>query len=97
MKSIRMATLIVVLLASWPASAATISLRAASCQDFTAQTKGDLSYTLAFLDGYYRTEDDPLVIDQDKSGASAKQLAEYCVANPNENLIEAADKIYKKE
>ena len=79
------------------ATAATVNLRAISCKEFLAQPKDDLAYILSFLDGYYRTEDDPLVIDQGAAGVKAKQLAEYCVGNPSEPLLAATEKVFKKE
>ena len=94
MKSAQVAILATILAASCPAFAATINLRETSCSEFLALSKDDLTYSLAFLDGYYRTEDDPLVIDQDRAGV--KSLAEYCIANPTEGLIDAADKLFKR-
>ena len=97
MKLIRNAILGLALFGSLPASAAVIDLRAASCKDFVALGQDDLAYTLAFLDGYYRTEDDPLVIDQERAGVNAKKLADYCVANPGDGLIAATEKLFKKD
>ena len=97
MKLISNAILGMALFGSLPASAAVIDLRASLCKDFVALGKDDLAYTLAFLDGYYRTEDGPLVIDQGRSGANAKKLADYCVANPGDALIAATDKLFKKD
>ena len=95
MKLARSVIFLSALVVSSPTSATTIELRAMSCAQFLALGKDDLSYTLAFLDGYYRTEDDPLIIDND--GTRIKKLAEHCIANPSEDLITAADKLLKKE
>ena len=97
MKLIRKAIVGLALVGSLPASAGVVDLRATSCKDFVALGKDDLAYTLAFLDGYYRTEDDPLVIDQERSGANAKKLADYCIASPGDGLIAATDKLFKKD
>lgn len=91
----QVALLTVALSVGSPASASVINLREISCKDFVGMSKDDLTYTLAFLDGYFRTEDDPLIVDQDKS--RAKDLAEYCIANPTEGLIDAADKMLRKQ
>ena len=87
----------VIALTSAPAAAAMLDLRAMSCQQFLAQPLDGLAITMAFLDGYYRTEDDPLVITEAATAVMAKQLAEHCVANPNDGLIAATDKLFKKD
>ena len=48
------------------------------------------------MDGYYRNEDDPPVIDTDKFVANAKKLGEYCSKHPDIGLITAADDVFAK-
>ena len=80
-----------------PASSTTFDLSTTKCKEFLDSGKDDIAITLAWLDAYYRGDDDPPVIDMDKFGANAKKLAEYCVANPTVGLITATDKLFAKK
>ena len=51
---------------------------------------------LAWMDGYYRGEDDPPVIDTEKFVADAKKLGEFCAAHPDTGIITAADEQFAK-
>jgi acid stress chaperone HdeB len=79
-----------------PASAEQIDLSTSTCKQFLSSSKDDISITLAWLDAYYKDEDAPPVIDTEKLASNAKQLAEYCAANPTIGLITAADKLFDK-
>jgi acid stress chaperone HdeB len=48
------------------------------------------------MDGYYRDEDDPPVIDTEKFVANAKKLGEYCSAHPEIGIVTAADELFAK-
>jgi acid stress chaperone HdeB len=52
---------------------------------------------LAWLDGYYKDEDDPPVIITTQFVANAKKLSDYCSAHPDIGLITATDKLFQKE
>ena len=78
------------------ASAATIDLSTWSCAKFQAADKDDIGVILAWMDGYYRGEDDPPVIDTEKFVANAKKLGEYCAAHPETGIITAADELFAK-
>jgi acid stress chaperone HdeB len=78
------------------ASAATIDLSTWSCAKFQAADKDDTGVILAWMDGYYRGEDDPPVIDTEKFVANAKKLGEYCAAHPETGIITAADELFAK-
>jgi acid stress chaperone HdeB len=94
---IRLAGMVAVaMIVASPASSVTVDLSTTKCQEFLASSKDDIGITLAWLDAYYREEDDPPVIDSDKFLANAKKLAEYCVANPTVGLITATDQLFKK-
>jgi acid stress chaperone HdeB len=86
----------VVLLGTTSGIADVLDLSTMKCSDFLKSSKDDVGATLAWLDGYYKDEDDPPVIDTDKFVANAKKLAEYCVANPTIGLITATDKLFSK-
>jgi len=72
-----------------------IDLSTWTCKKFQAASKDDIGVILAWLDGYYKEEDDPPVIDTDKFVANAKKLGEYCSAHPDIGLISATDKLFK--
>jgi acid stress chaperone HdeB len=82
--------------AGTPASAATIDLSTWTCAKFQAAPKDDIGVILAWMDGYYRSEDDPPVIDTEKFVANAKKLGEYCAKHPDTGLITAADELFAK-
>jgi acid stress chaperone HdeB len=79
-----------------PASAAVLDLSTQTCQQFVKSDKDEIGVILAWLNGYYKDEKDPPIIDTDKFVADSKKLAEYCVANPSHGLITAADKVFGK-
>jgi len=84
------------MLATTPAAATMIDLSTWTCKKFQAADKEDIGVILAWLDGYYRDEDDPPVIDTDKFVANAKKLGEYCAAHPDAGLITATDELFSK-
>jgi acid stress chaperone HdeB len=83
-------------IAGAPAFAATIDLSTWTCAKFQAAPKDDIGVILAWMDGYYRSEDDPPVIDTEKFVANAKRLGEYCAKHPDTGLITAADELFAK-
>ena len=82
---------------SAPAKANEIDLSAWTCKQFQSASKDQVTLILAWLDGYYRAEDDPPVIDTDQLGANAKKLGDYCAAHPDAKLITAADTLFERE
>jgi acid stress chaperone HdeB len=85
------------LVAPGTARAADIDLSTWTCQQFASANKDDIGVILAWLDGYYKDEDDPPVIDTTKFVDNAKKLGEYCAAHPDIGLITATDKLFQKE
>jgi acid stress chaperone HdeB len=79
-----------------PAVAEKIDLSTIKCSDFVTKDKEEIGYILAWLDAYYKEEDDPAIIDTDKFVANAKKLGDYCRANPTLGLITATDKLFGK-
>jgi acid stress chaperone HdeB len=51
---------------------------------------------LAWLDGYYKDDQDPAILDTDVLVANLKKLNEYCAANPTVGLIIATDRLFGK-
>src|SRR5262249_20358771 len=97
MKTIAAALTSAVLLGSAPASATEIDLSAWTCKQFQAASKEDVDITLAWLDGYYRAEADPSVIDRDQLAANARKLAAFCSTHPDVKLITAAATLFERE
>jgi acid stress chaperone HdeB len=79
-----------------PTSAAIIDLSTWTCAKFQAADKDDIGVILAWMDGYYRDESDPPVIDTEKFVANAKKLGEYCSKHPDTGIITAADELFAK-
>jgi acid stress chaperone HdeB len=79
------------------AFAGDIDLSAWTCQKFQSANKDDVGVILTWLDGYYRGDDDPPVIDTDKLAANAKKLGEFCAAHPDVGLITATDKVFRPQ
>ncbi len=82
---------------SVPAKANEIDLSTWTCKQFPYANKDEITLILAWLDGYYRAEDDPPVIDTDQLGTNAKKLGAYCAAHPDTKLITAADTLFERE
>jgi acid stress chaperone HdeB len=80
-----------------PALADDIDLSTWTCQQFQSASRDDVGVILAWLDGYYKDEDDPPVIDATQFAANARKLSEYCATHPDLGLITAADKLFQKE
>ena len=92
MRTILAAALVLTLMPA--ARAEVIDLSTKTCQQFQALDKEEIGIILAWLDGYYRDENDPAIIDTDKFVARAKKLGEFCSANPSVGLITATDKLF---
>lgn len=80
-----------------PAKASEIDLSTWTCKQFQAATKDEVTLILAWLDGYYRADEDPTVIDINQLAANAKKLGSYCSAHPDTKLMTAADTLFERE
>jgi acid stress chaperone HdeB len=79
-----------------PAFSGAIDLSTWTCEKFQGADKDDIGVILAWLDGYYRDENDPPVIDTEKFVANAKKLGQYCAKHPEIGIITAADELFSK-
>jgi acid stress chaperone HdeB len=71
-----------------------IDLSTWTCKKFQSADKETIGIILTWLDGYYKDQDDPPVIELDKFVDNAKKLGEYCSDHPEIGLITAADKLF---
>ena len=85
------------LLSYVPAMAEDIDLSSWTCKQFLSAGKEDVGVILAWLDGYYKEEDEPPVINTEALVTNAKKLGQYCAAHPDSDLISATDKLFQKE
>ena len=74
-----------------------IDLATWTCKQFQSATKDEVTLILAWLDGYYRAEDDPPIIDTGQFAANAKKLGDYCAVHPDTPLITATDTLFERE
>jgi acid stress chaperone HdeB len=92
----RIALVAAVLALASPAYAEKFDLSTMDCKTFLGQDNDFKNILLAWLDAYYKEDDDPPVIDTAKYLANAKKLGDYCRANPTLGLITASDKLFGK-
>jgi acid stress chaperone HdeB len=83
------------LVSSSSAFAVNIDLSVWTCKKFQSASDEDVKIILAWLDGYYRNDNDPPVINLDRFVDNSKKLGQYCAANPDMGLITATDKVFK--
>ena len=86
-----------ILACSSPALAEDIDLPTWTCKKFQTADKETIGIILTWLDGYYKDQDDPPVIETDKFVDNAKELGQYCSAHPDQGLITAADKVFNAD
>jgi acid stress chaperone HdeB len=79
------------------ASAEDIDLSTWTCKKFQSADKDTIGIILTWLDGYYKDQDDPAVIDTDAFVENAKKLGSYCANHPDQGLITAADKVFSSD
>jgi acid stress chaperone HdeB len=92
----RIALVAAALLLAAPAHAEKWDLATVNCQTFLGFDNDTKNILLAWLDAYYKDDDDPAVIDSEKYLANAKKLGDYCRTNPSLSLITATDKLFGK-
>jgi acid stress chaperone HdeB len=76
--------------------AVVIDLSRMTCQEFLASNKDEIRIIWAWLDGYYKDQQDPPIIDTNTLVDNLKRLDEYCAANPAIGLITATNKLFGK-
>jgi acid stress chaperone HdeB len=79
-----------------PAAAQVLDLSTIECKDFVTSSKENIGVILAWMNAYYKDEDDPPTLDFGKMGKDAERLGAYCGANPEIGLMTAADSLFDK-
>jgi acid stress chaperone HdeB len=85
-----------VFLAAPSSQAETLDLSTLKCKAFLEGSKENLPTTLAWLDGYYKGDDDPAVIDFDQLKKNADSLNTYCGQHPDTSVEDAAEELFSK-
>jgi acid stress chaperone HdeB len=78
------------------ARAEKIDFSTTTCKQFLDGHKDAIGVVLAWLDGYYRDENDPPIFDTDRFEENAKKLGAYCATHPTIGLITATDELFGK-
>lgn len=78
------------------AGAEILDLSTNTCAQFLAKDGDETRLILTWMDGYYKEEKDPPIINTETFVANAKKLGDYCRANPRVGLITAADRLFSK-
>jgi acid stress chaperone HdeB len=74
-----------------------IDLSTWTCKKFQSADKETIEIILTWLDGYYKDQDDPPIIETDTFVENAKKLGQYCSAHPDVGLVTAADKLFSSD
>jgi acid stress chaperone HdeB len=81
------------LMSAGSAFAQIVDMRTASCNNFIGFKRDTIFAIAMWLDAYYLDEDDPPIIDFDKTRQRAARLSVYCNQNPTHSLATAAEPI----
>jgi acid stress chaperone HdeB len=76
------------------AGAEVIDLSSMTCKQFSDSGREQMAIIVAWLDAFYKDEDDPPLIDTEKFERNARRLGTYCAANPSAVLITATDELF---
>ena len=76
-----------------PVHAQRLDLSTLACQQFVDSRKETIGLLLMWLHGYLNDDDSPPVIDFDKITKDGEKLAAYCVTNPTNGLMTAAEQV----
>jgi acid stress chaperone HdeB len=82
-------------LSAAPARAEAIDLAKIKCAEILSTSQDEIVSTLAWLDAYYKNEDDPMIVDPDKFAENARKLQEFCASNPNVRVMNANEQLFR--
>jgi hypothetical protein len=85
-----------VVFAAEAADAQAIDLSAITCKEFIELPKETATAIVMWLDGYLTDDDDPAIIDVNKTKAKAERLLAHCAQNPALSFMAAAENVMGK-
>jgi len=80
-----------------PARAERLDLAALKCKDYLARAADAKQQLLMWIEGYYSEENASPILDFDKIKLDGDKIADFCSKNPNDSLINTAEKILVKQ
>jgi acid stress chaperone HdeB len=95
-RALKTATLSLLFLVSssvGPKAQVTIDVAKVSCSQFALYKVASPETLAIWLHGYYSGKRGNTVVDVEALKANMKKLRDYCVQNPDVNLVEAVEKI----
>jgi hypothetical protein len=87
------ASMLVAALVAAPAMAEDMDVSKIKCKEFVAADKDRANTVLTWLEGFYTSENSPPILYGDKTKKDAQNLAAYCTAHGDDDLISAADAV----
>src|SRR5690349_18765194 len=67
-----------------------------TCKTFTAFSQQEQTVIIAWLQGYYLPEHAPTIIDLNKLSLDKAKLTEHCIAEPDDDVMTAAEAVMGK-
>ena len=73
-----------------------VDLSSIKCKGFIELPKETINVIAMWLEGYFTDEEDPAVVDFEKTKVKAEKLGAFCVQNPKMSLLTAAESVMAK-
>lgn len=74
----------------------TVDIGKITCNQFALYKVSDPETIAVWLHGYYSGKRGNMVVDTEKLKTQAKRLRDYCLQNPDTNLLQAVEKLTKQ-
>ncbi len=74
----------------------TIDVSKITCNQFALYKVSDPETIAVWIHGYYSGKQGNTVVEVEKLKANVKKLRDYCLENPDTNLLEAVDTLLKQ-
>src|SRR5262245_38563790 len=73
-----------------------LDLAELKCRELFVMQREQIKIVMAWLQAYYLEEDAPPIVDLEKLAANELKLSGYCFANPQDEVISAAEALFGK-
>ena len=93
MKIVTIVVFAATLLAAAPVEAQKLDLSKLTCKEFAESSKDRIGLIMMWLEGFMTDEDDPPIVDFEKTKTDGDKLVQYCANNPRRDLMSAADEV----